>query len=231
MIQDPGPCSSLIHSWNVSIIGFKISCLLLMEHRQLSPLPTEQAVKIWLRETYITLTIPKAIIFSQRSYTKRFILRVCFSPFFLIRTLHFWTTSWWFFPLRKTPQATASLTSSVLSGTSVFPIFLKYYNAFHVLYTFRESHLFLFFLVYLLVMVLSSICKSLGLESAFLPRIIGKVCDLCCLCPSWPEAVFILKKKQKRKMVKAAGTWYPYVHSNIPDWVKYYIVFHIKTFY
>lgn len=60
-------------------------------------------------------------------------------------------------------------------------------TAFRVFHTSIETLItimFLLFLVYLLDMVLSNICKSLGFESAFLPRIIGKVCDLCCLCPS-----------------------------------------------
>lgn len=107
---------------------------------------------------------------------------------FLIRTLQFLNSlSADLFPLRKIPWATASLKSNGLSNTLTFLTFLKHSNAFNVFHASRETPLaisVLLFLVYLLDMVLSNICKSLGLESAFLPRIIGKVCDRCCLCPS-----------------------------------------------
>lgn len=127
MIQNTGPCFFLIHSWNVCITGFKMSHLLFLGHKQLSPLSAEQTATIWLRDARVTLTIPKAILFPQRSYTKHLILRVCFSPFFLISTLHFLkATSWWFSSQRNTPQAIASLTSSGLSDTIVFLIFLKW---------------------------------------------------------------------------------------------------------
>lgn len=49
--------------------------------------------------------------------------------------------------------------------------------------------------LYLLAVLLSIICKSLGLESAFFPRIIGNVWDLWCLWLSWLEVECILKLK------------------------------------
>lgn len=151
----------------------------------------------------ISLTIAKSLD-TRRATPSRLYLVIRLFPFFFIRTQHFLNPLlWWFFffSKKKFSGLQQAWKAVILVAHQTFPTFLKHYNAFRVFHTSIETLItimFLLFLVYLLDMVLSNICKSLGFESAFLPRIIGKVCDLCCLCPSWVDVVCILKINRKK---------------------------------
>lgn len=112
----------------------------------------------------------------------------CFLPWWGHFKFSSSSTLWWFFLRRNLQAYGTGLQNSGFPGLTTFPLVLQCTSC--STYLQRD-----WLLVHLLFMVLSSICKSLGLESAFLPRMIGKVWDLCCLWPSWPEVVCILERR------------------------------------
>lgn len=191
-----------------------MSLSLLLGNGHFCPLPLGSAVITWLRESpnLTTPKVPRQATHSPITLSFTFFPGRCF--LFVGLFIYLSCYPWWFFLWRSISRPMAD----IRRVTSVVWYFSHLtHDAFPVLHTGWQNPLPL---AYLLFMVLSNICKSLGLESAFLPRIIGKVWDLCCLCPSWPDVVCILEQRWEMWLTLPTKAVIN-IHSNSVHWDKH----------